>query len=318
MAGRVDFNVGLWGEEKEGEEELEEDINQGAISSQVLYQMARQRYYESRKFAIGYQELQSRWRSQVPLTSTPRRHLDIPSSQPHLPHLITCSLHQDPRRQSLHLPLHSSFSSGTPSNTSTISTPSSLPSSCSLTSPNTSTLSTPTSHPSCSFPVSPSTPYGEHFPLLEKGCYGGEVGRGGSEGGKECEDQECHQPNRLLGMIREMIQEALTHAHLRRRRRDQEQPTPDEQVAILQTELEAYRVLSRSKKEAADLLKHELMAVLYERVLAQEEQNHLRSQLEREITSLEYQLHLQRTTAHHHLTHLSSQLHRPHHEPGTL
>lgn len=310
MAQRTDLSVRDWREE-EDEEELEEDVRQDSIDSQVLYQMARQRYYDSRKFAIGYQELQSRWRSQVPLPSSPRRHLDIPSSQPHLPHLTTCSPHQDPRRQSLHLPLHSPFTSGTPSYTSAISTPSSLPSfSCSPTSPNTSTLSTPTSRTSPCFSVSPSTPYEEHFPLLEKGCCGDEVGRGEGEGGVVCGDQECHQPNRLLGMIREMIQEALTHAHLRRRRRDQEQPTPDEQVAILQTELEAYRVLSRAKKEAADLLKHELMAVLYERVLAQEEQDHLRRQLEREITSLEYELHLQKTTAQHHLTHLSSQLHR--------
>lgn len=52
------------------------------------------------------------------------------------------------------------------------------------------------------------------------------------------------------------------------------------------------------------------MAVLYERVMAKEEQDHLRRHLEGEIVSLEYQLHAQRTAAHHHLARLTSQLDR--------
>lgn len=52
------------------------------------------------------------------------------------------------------------------------------------------------------------------------------------------------------------------------------------------------------------------MAVLYERVLAQEEQEQLKRHLEGEIVSLEDQLHAQRTAAHHHLATLTSQLDR--------
>ncbi|XP_050723382.1 uncharacterized protein LOC127002055 [Eriocheir sinensis] len=319
------IKVRAWRDDTDDEEEEEDGV-------EVEEEEEEEDFYSSHKFAIGYNELQARWGPRVPPTSTQVPHHTTYSSQPHLstlspqPHFPSQTPNQESRRKSLHLPLDSlrhlpssSLPSSSPCTSSTssssspdssspllLSIPSSSPFLDSSYSSTFSTLSTPTSTSSSS--SSSSTPssdsdFREEIRLLKEGYGGGE---------RERERQgEREGSGRLVNVLRQVIRETLSHTHLRRRRKHQSQhASPNEQVAVLENELEAYRVLSRAKKEAADLLKHELMAVLYERVMAQEEQDQLRRQLEGEIMSLEYQLHVQTAATHHHLATLASQLDR--------
>ncbi|XP_045614490.2 uncharacterized protein [Procambarus clarkii] len=155
-----------------------------------------------------------------------------------------------------------------------------------------------TSSPKCaSFPVGTSS----------QGSCGGDDGVVDGEGThSEYGDDSCSSSNK--GRWTEIL-EKLRGVLRNLKRQPPLTPTPSAlhtQVCELQAELQVYKQLSETKRRSADLLKHQLMEVLYEQVVSQLEHKQRRRQLEEEVVALEFEVHLLRGSSHHDLHDLSN------------
>ncbi|XP_042231963.1 uncharacterized protein LOC121872916 isoform X2 [Homarus americanus] len=333
-------------EEEEGL--LAGDLGCGPGRTQLLDQLAKEEYYSSVRFAVGYQELQARWSTDWATDGFRVMDTSQPSSRTNTSHLSpldespvapSCPLHDDSpkgqhsflhslqksskgssssradmptRKHSLLLPLpeFSAASSsgyvdvgdsrwrrsrrwGSSTDCSPLGTPSPL----------LSTAPSPiASSPSTSLTSSPRRIRARHRDTIGVSSCTSSPGCALSSGSYCCGDdegpsEELHDDHSAEGRRGGLLEAIRRVLHNLRRRPQQHTTTPlHGQVAELEAELESYKQLSVAKRQAADLLKHQLMEALYEQVVRQVEEKHRRRQLEQELMALEFEVHQLRST----------------------
>ncbi|CAL4155659.1 unnamed protein product [Meganyctiphanes norvegica] len=312
-----DTQGGAWDSEMdtlEGEETMEDgDLGHGPTNKHYMDMINKDEYYNSPKFAIGYHELQSRWTGNWNQEQGPPMPQDLtPDHQDDGYRLLVPGTQRDTarqRRQNLNLPLSKCHEdSSKPPSSPAVSRLRKQPW-ASLSATN-SPMGTPSPRSSC--PGTPASspcpspkvrrPWKTYQAVADPG-YMPQQNSGDTlavESRNQPHNTEEHleetKGNRgIMDTLRRIV------GNFRRRRPEILPHTPElqERVSILESELETYRQFSEAKRTAADLLKHQLMEVLYEKVVAEVEQKHRRRELEHEIMGLEFQLQLLYGAAEH-------------------
>ncbi|XP_063599749.1 uncharacterized protein LOC134776045 isoform X1 [Penaeus indicus] len=281
--------------EDDGGQMLEGDLGDAPTCARFLDRLTKEQYYSSSRFAIGYSELQARWSGEAcdgaegGECPSP---WDSSSSSPSLAarkQSLALAL-EDAAQDNLLAPGARRFSRRWSSSVgaSPLGTPSPL-----LSAPP-SPVPSPSERPSASSPDCVSS----------SGCCTGSndsLGSGASVSSGASSARR--RRSGLLDTLRRLFggKRAAGTTNLPR-------SASEKQISVLEAELETYRQLSEAKRQAADLLKHQLMEVLYEKVVTEVEEKHRRRHLEEEIMRLEFQLHLLRATTEDNIRSLSTQL----------
>ncbi|KAK8732766.1 hypothetical protein OTU49_006914 [Cherax quadricarinatus] len=248
-------------------------------------------YYNSVKFTVGYQELQARWSRGTP-GHTPRTSHKTSTFMPHQELLTTQARYASDAPRP-----NKRWDSSV--DTSSLDIPHTVPSSVDTSpaiSPRPERMRDEKTVRDISYTLSCACASQESY------CECEQVSR------EEVQDAvgDHSSKGRWAGVV-DALRRVLTSL------RSRPPPAPPNtslhrKVAELECELETYKQLSEAKKRSADLLKYQLMEVLYEQVVKQVEDHHLRRLLEREVMGLEIENHLLRLTTNHDLIVLCTQL----------
>ncbi|XP_047486712.1 uncharacterized protein LOC125037568 [Penaeus chinensis] len=293
--------------EDDGGQMLEGDLGDAPTCARFLDRLTKEEYYSSSRFAIGYSELQARWSGEAcdgaeggespspwdsssssPSLAARKQSLALALEDAAQDHLLAPGARRFSRRWSSSVgasPL------GTPS--PLLSAPPSPVPSPLLSAPP-SPVPSPSQRPSASSPDCVSS---------SGCCTGSNDSLGSGASASSGASSVRRRRSGLMDTLRRLfgVKRAAATTNLPR-------SASDQQISVLEAELETYRQLSEAKRQAADLLKHQLMEVLYEKVVTEVEEKHRRRHLEEEIMRLEFQLHLLRATTEDNIRSLSTQL----------
>ncbi|XP_066974376.1 uncharacterized protein [Macrobrachium rosenbergii] len=311
-----------WVSSEEGQDTLSAgDLSNSDICARYLHQINLEEYYKSERFAVGYSELQTMW-SMRNKDNDNSPALSISSGLDAFPYGSKTKFDASERKRTMVLPLEDTLSTSSASCTqlevpplghsprrwsssvgaSPLGTPSPLMSDAPspIRSPPSGTL---TSSPLLSGRQKLHlTTFQQTRCTLPPECYerGENLDRDHEEPPKTGKPRSSLLDGfrRIIGQFRGRKTESCTRL------------STDCQIAELETELESYRQLSESKRRAADLLKHQLMEVLYEKVVSEVEERHKRRHLEEEMMSLEFELHILRSNTEESIRTLTQQLQR--------
>ncbi|XP_069970591.1 uncharacterized protein [Penaeus vannamei] len=281
--------------EDDGGQMLEGDLGDAPTCARFLDRLTKEEYYSSSRFAIGYSELQARWGGEACAGAeggdgpSP---WDSSSSSPSLAarkQSLALAL-EDAAQDNLLAPGARRFSRrwSSSAGASPLGTPSPL-----LSAPP-SPVPSPSERPSAASPDCASA---------SGCCTGSNDSLGSAASASSAASSTRRRRSGLMDSLRRLFGGKRAAANLPR-------SASEQQISVLEAELETYRQLSEAKRQAADLLKHQLMEVLYEKVVTEVEEKHRRRHLEEEIMRLEFQLHLLRATTEDNIRSLSTQLQR--------
>ncbi|XP_068217661.1 uncharacterized protein [Palaemon carinicauda] len=295
------------------------DLSNSDVCARYLDRINREEYYRSERFAVGYSELQAMWSLRNEENGSSPAH-SLASGLDEHPFDRRARFDVSQRKRAMVLPLNDALSMSSSSrhlevpslwrsprrwSSSVGASPLGTPSPLMSEAPSPVSLS-----PSGSLTSSPRLGAQKHHQTLS-----GQSSRPLSP--ERCESEENldkdleegpktpKQKPSLLDAIRRVIDQFRG-----RKAQSCNKLSSNYQIAELEAELESYRQLSESKKRAADLLKHQLMEVLYEKVVSEVEERHKRRHLEEEMMSLEFELHLLRSSTEESLRTLTQQLQR--------
>ncbi|XP_064113594.1 uncharacterized protein LOC135220258 isoform X2 [Macrobrachium nipponense] len=307
-----------WVSSEEGQDTLAAgDLSNSDICARYLHQINREEYYKSERFAVGYSKLQTMWSKR----DKDNENISAFSTSSGLDAFLYGSrtrFDASERKRTMVLPISTSSASCTqlevpplshsPRRWSSSVGASPLGTPSPLLSEAPSPIRSPPNGTRTSSPL-PSGGQKHQLTTFEQTRCKLPLERYESD---ENLDKDYEEPQKA-GKSRPGLLDAFRRIIGQFRGRKAE-PSPrfstDSQIAELETELESYRQLSESKRRAADLLKHQLMEVLYEKVVSEVEERHKRRHLEEEMMGLEFELHILRSSTEESIRKLTQQLQR--------